>query len=196
MPATQPVARNEVSLYGPDLPPAPAPPSGAFDEKNEAIAGKDSIFALSTAFPHGAELRHGAADGARIYQDEKEEFKDLPSYLKGADYLLVANADASASAGEGVVFKISRPGRVLVAYDDRNSRFPVISSPTPFFLTSDKLIIDGHPHTIYASGVMNGGELNYLGTNSWTDQPPAGTNNYVVFIQTNPDAPVPPLIKK
>jgi hypothetical protein len=94
----------------------------------------------------------------------------------------VANDDAGTSAGEGVVFKIGAVGRVYVAYDDGNVQFPVVSSPTPIKKTTDKLTINGRPHTIYRSGDMNGGELTYIGTNSWTEQAPAGLNNYVVFV--------------
>ena len=70
-----------------------------------------------------------------------------------------------------------------MAYDDRNAHFPIVSSPTGFVKTSDTITIDGHPLTIYQSGPMNGGELTYLGTNNWLDQPVPGADNYVVFVQ-------------
>ena len=169
--------------YGPDLPPAPLPPPGAFDEAKAESSSMETVFALQVAFPKGVEVRHGAAVGMRIYKDRDWAFPELPQELQGADYLAVANDDASTSAGEGVVFKIGKPGRVYVAYDDANEHFPVVSSPTPFKKTSSKIVIGGRAHTIWRSGLMNGGELTYLGTNNWIDKPPGGANNYVVFVQ-------------
>ena len=191
LPATLPVVLNPAPIYGPDLAPAPAPPSGAFEnEAAGASASGEIVLGLTTAFPQGATLLHGAKDGGVIYKDRPWVFKGLPSYLLGTDYLQVANEDATVSAGEGVVFKIGRVGRVYVAYDDGNVRFPMVSSPTGFRKTNDKVIINGRSHTIYQSGQMNGGELTYLGTNSWTEQPPLGLNNYVIFIkqETEPAA--------
>jgi hypothetical protein len=153
-------------------------------EKPGVSATGEVIYDLSTAFPQGATLVKGAADGKHIYKDRDWVFKGLPDYLKGADYLMFANDDAQTSAGEGVVFKIGRVGCVYVAYDDANEHFPVVSSPTGFKKTTDKITINGRPHTIYRSSEMNGGELTYLGTNNWTDKPPVGANNYVVFVQS------------
>lgn len=184
LPAVLPVVMVGEPVYGPDLGPAPKPPMDAFDEELPgASATGESLFGLSVAFPNGAVLAKGAADGKRIYTDEEWVFKGLPDYLKGADYLMVANGDARTSAGEGVVFKIGRVGRVYVVYDDANEQFPVVSSPTGFRKNADKIIINGRSHSIYCSDDMNGGELTYLGTNNWTGTPPADANNYVVFIQ-------------
>ena len=184
MPAVLPVALSQPPIYGPDLAPPPATPPGAFDNVDDGLSATGEIlFGLSVAFQAGAELARHAADGGRIYKDQDWVFAGLPDYLKGADYLMVANSDADTSAGEGVVFKIGKAGSVYVAYDDDNVRFPTVSSPTNFNRTADKIIINGRPHTIYRSGLMNGGELTYLGTNSWTDMPPPGVNNYVVFIK-------------
>ena len=96
----------------------------------------------------------------------------------------MANSDAASAAGEGVVFKVGKRSHVYVAYDDRNTHFPVVSSPTAFTRTNDKIMINGHAHTLYKSGLMNGGELTYLGTNNWTDKPIAGADNYVVLRPT------------
>lgn len=85
------------------------------------------------------------------------------------------------------MFKIGGAGRVYVAYDDGNIRFPIVSSPTRFTPTNDKIRINGHLHTIYKSVPMNGGELTYLGTNSWIEKAPDGLNNYIVFISTETD---------
>jgi beta-galactosidase len=175
---------EEAPQYGPDLPPAPVPPPGAFDSPAaDSSSIGTMIFGLSVAFPGGVQVCHGAGDGKRIYKDRDWVFKGLPDYLKGADYLMVANDDAQTSAGEGVVFKIGRVGCVYVAYDDANEHFPVVSSPTGFKKTSDTISINGRSHTIYRSGEMNGGELTYLGSNNWTEKPPVGANNYVVFVQ-------------
>jgi hypothetical protein len=186
MPATgAPLFQTGPARYGPDLPPPPAPPVGwdAADATAGLSAGGGLINGLNTAFPQGATIMGGGAkDGAVIYKDRPWTFSGLPDYLVGADYLQVANDDAGTSAGEGVVFKIGAVGRVYVAYDDGNVQFPVVSSPTPIKKTTDKLTINGRPHTIYRSGDMNGGELTYIGTNSWTEQAPAGLNNYVVFV--------------
>ena len=188
LPATLPVALKDKPLYGPDLAPAPVPPLGAFDKEDLGSSSSgELILGLTTAFPQGAAVVHGAKDGDVIYKDQPWTFQNLPAYLVGADYLQVANDDASASAGEGVVFNIGKVGRVYVAYDDGNVQFPVISSPTGFKKTDDKITINGRTHTIYRSGVMNGGELTYLGTNSWAEQPPAGLNNYVVFVKPGSD---------
>jgi hypothetical protein len=190
LPAVLPVAFFPQPIYGPDLGPAPTPPPGAFDtDKLGSSATGEIIYDLSTAFPQGATLVKGANDGSVIYKDRPWKFEGLPEYLVGADYLQVANDDATASAGEGVVFKIGTAGRVYIAYDDGNVDFPVRSSPTGFNKTKDKILIGGRPHTIYRSGAMNGGELTYLGTNSWTEQPPPGVNNYVVFIKAEIDEP-------
>ena len=187
MPAFKDVPLSSGEYYGPDLPPAPLPPAGAFDRADDGeSATGETVIGLKVAFPSGAEIVHGAADGARIFKDKDWVFASLPAELLGADFLRVANADASASAGEGVVFKIGKAGRVYVAYDDGNVRFPVVSSPTSFKKTAMKVVIGGRSHTIYQSGAMNGGELNYLGTNSWTEQAPPGLNNYVVFIKALP----------
>jgi hypothetical protein len=184
LPAVLPVTLRD-PVYGPDLGPAPPVPPGAIEvEKPGVSATGEVIYDLSTAFPQGATLVKGAGDGKRIYKDRDWVFKGLPDYLKGADYLMVANDDAQTSAGEGVVFKIGRVGCVYVAYDDANEHFPVVSSPTGFKKTSDKITINGRSHTIYRSGEMNGGELTYLGTNNWTEKPPVGANNYVVFVQS------------
>ena len=170
--------------FGPDLPPAPQPPPGAFEKPCSDLSSTgETIIGLHVAFPNGAEIGHVAADGCRIYKDRDWVFRGLPDCLKGADYLIVANNDVATSAGEGVVFRIGRPGRVYVAYDNANAHFPEIGSPTPFAKTRDTMVIGGRPHTIYRSGEMNGGELTYLGTNNWTDAPPADSNNYVVFVQ-------------
>jgi len=185
MPATLPPLHLGVAKYGPDLPPPPALPPETFDKEPLGLSATgESIIGLTTAFPSGAEVIPAARDGEQIYLDRPWVFQDLPSWLVDAEYLRVANDDASASAGEGVVFKIGKAGRVFVAYDDGNVQFPIVSSPTPFEKTEDKLIIGGRPHTIYRSALMNGGELNYLGTNSWTEQPPEGLNNYVLFVKT------------
>ena len=190
LPAVLPIVLKSKVIYGPDLGPAPAIPTGAFDsDKLGSSATGEIIYDLSTAFPQGAQLIKGVKNGAVIYRDRPWKFEGLPSYLVGADYLLVANEDASASAGEGVVFKIGTAGRVYIAYDDGNLAFPVRSSPTGFTKTKDTLLIGGRTHTIYRSGAMNGGELTYLGTNSWTEQPPPGLNNYVVFIKAELDKP-------
>ena len=190
LPATLPVALGQKPSYGPDLAPAPPPPPGAFDNDDLGTSATGEIIcSLTTAFSQGAAITSGAKDGAVIYKDRPWTFSGLPDYLVGTDYLQVANDDAAASAGEGVVFKIGKAGLVYVAYDDGNVQFPVISSPTGFKKTSDKITIGGRPHTIYRSGQMNGGELTYLGTNSWTEQPPPGLNNYVVFVKAEIDQP-------
>jgi beta-galactosidase len=187
LPTVLPSVLAAAPKYGPDLPPTPAPPPGAFDAPDAASSSiGQTIFGLGVAFPGGVEIRHGAADGQRIYKDRDWVFAGLPDYLKGADYLSVANDDATTSAGEGVVFKIGKPGRVYVAYDDGNEHFPMVCSPTPFKKTEDKIAINGRTHTLYRSAAMNGGELTYIGTNNWTDKPPQRANNYVVFVQ--PDA--------
>jgi len=194
MPVLQPVTLSGTPQYGPDLPIAATPPPGALDQSDaDSSSTGETIFSLSVAFPHGVEIRHAVSDGQRIYKDRDWVFVDLPNYLKGADYLMVANDDATTSAGEGVVFKIGKPGRVYVAYDDANGHFPVMSSPTPFKKTNDKLAINGRAHTIYRSEAMNGGELTYLGSNNWTDQPPTNANNYVVFVQTAEAKPAMPV---
>jgi beta-galactosidase len=190
LPATLPVTIEQEPRYGPDLAPAPPPPPGAFDNDDPGTSSTGEIVcSLTTAFPQGAAITSGAKDGAVIYKDRPWTFSGLPDYLVGTDYLRVANDDAAASAGEGVVFKIGKAGRVYVAYDDGNVQFPVISSPTGFKKIADKITIGGRLHTIYRSGQMNGGELTYLGTNSWTEQPPPGLNNYVVFVKAEIDQP-------
>ena len=191
MPALQPVALSGTPQYGPDLPIAAPPPPGAFDQPNaDSSSTGETIFGLSVAFPSGVEILHNVKDGRRIYKDRDWVFAGLPSYLQGADYLMVANDDGTTSAGEGVVFKIGKPGRVYVAYDDANGHFPMTASPTPFKKTKDKIIINGHAHTIYRSETMNGGELTYFGSNNWTDQPPTNANNYLVFVQPEEAKPV------
>jgi hypothetical protein len=191
LPTAPAVVITNAPLYGPDLTPAPPPPPGAFDNETPGTSATgESILGLTTAFPLGATVVHGAKDGAIIYKDRPWMFQGLPQYLVGADYLQVANDDTTASAGEGVVFKIGTAGRVYVAYDDGNVQFPVISSPTGFKKTADQITINGHPHTIYRSGPMNGGELTYLGTNSWTEPAPPRLNNYVIFVKPETDAPV------
>ena len=131
LPTVLPSVLAAAPKYGPDLPPTPAPPPGAFDAPDAASSSiGQTIFGLGVAFPGGVEIRHGAADGQRIYKDRDWVFAGLPDYLKGADYLSVANDDATTSAGEGVVFKIGKPGRVYVAYDDGNEHFPMVCSPT------------------------------------------------------------------
>lgn len=190
LPAFLPAVFQGNPIYGPDLGPAPTPPPGAFDVENlGASATGETIYDLSTAFPQGATLTHSAQNGSVIYKDRPWAFEDLPDYLVGAAYLQVANDDAMASAGEGVVFKIGTAGRVYIAYDAGNMDFPVRSSPTPIQKTEDRIMIGGRPHTIYRSGQMNGGELTYLGTNSWPEQSPPGLNNYVFFIKAEVDAP-------
>ena len=147
----------------------------------------ESVYYLKVAFAAGAELVHKAANGSQIYKDKDWVFEGLPEYLKGADYLKVANADAVASAAEGVVFKMGRIGRVYVAYDDANAKFPDVSSTTTFEKTNDKIIIGGRPHTLYRTKVLKCGDQVYLGTNSWMDTPPSGVNNYVVFLVVRTD---------
>ena len=187
MPVIEPVALSANPKYGPDLPPAPKPPQDTFEQPDSTDSSTgETIFALSVGFPHGAQICHGVRDGLRIFQDRDWGFVGLPEYLKGADYLMLANDDAATSVGEGVVFKIGKPGHVFVAYDDANEHFPLVCSPTGFKKTTDKIIIQGRPHTIYRSGDMNGGELTYLGSNNWADPPAVNANNYVVFVQ--PDA--------
>ena len=182
-PATLPVVMKDAPIYGPDLPPAPKPPKGAFDnEAGGASATGESVLGLSTAFSQGALVVHGAKDGETIYKDRPWKFEGLPKYLEGAVFLRVANDDVAASAAEGIVFKIGHRGCVCVAYDDGNLEFPTVSSPTRFKKTEDKILVNGRPHTIYRSFPMNGGELTYLGTNSWPQQPPPGLNNYIIFI--------------
>jgi len=188
LPATLAADLNKLPIYGPDLPPAPIPPAGLFENDDTgASATGESIFALSTAFPQGADLKQNVKNGDLIYKDNPWEFEGLPDYLIGSDYLQVANNDASTSAGEGIVFKIGKAGRVYIAYDDGNVQFPVISSPTPFSPTEDRIIINGRVHTIYRSAPMNGGELTYIGTNSWLKKAPEGLNNYIVFIKSEID---------
>ena len=190
LPAVLPREFKPKPNYGPDLPPAPPPhPDALATEQLGSSATGELIFGLSTAFPQGASLTAYAQNGSIIYKDRPWVFEKLPDYLVGASYLQVANDDASASAGEGVVFKIGTAGRVYIAYDEGNPQFPVRSSPTGFKKTEDKIIINGRPHVIYRSGAMNGGELTYLGTNSWTEQAPGGVNNYIVFIKAEIDAP-------
>ena len=107
-PAVEPVVFDGPPQYGPDLGPPPPVPPHAFDQAT--VTGSSAlVFDLSVAFPHGVEVRHGAADGKPVYRDRNWVFAGLPSYLDGADYLLVANDDATTSAGEGVVFKIGQP---------------------------------------------------------------------------------------
>lgn len=186
----QPLLGEAKPVYGPDLPPPPPVPPHAFDQKEAgASASGASILDLRTIFPKGALLTHDARDGKTIYQDRPWVFEGLPSYLAGCDYLKVAQEDVTATAGEGIVFRIGKAGRVYVAYDDANPHFPEVSSPTGFHKTKDTIIINGRPHTIWESGDMNGGELCYLGTSSWTDQPPQGINNYVLFIKSGTGYP-------
>jgi hypothetical protein len=184
LPATLPVVFTRTPQYGPDLPEVTYPPADALFESDETAisASGEPVFALSTIFEHGVKVVKNAQNGALIYSDRPWVFEGLPPYLIGAYYLQVANDDASASAGEGVVFKIGKAGRVYVAYDDGNTQFPVVSSPTGFKATTDKIYINRRPHTIYRSYEMNGGELTYLGTNSWIEKAPQGVNNYVIFI--------------
>jgi len=184
LPATLPVILKSRASYGPDLAPVPPITIGIFDNDDLGTSATgEMIFGLSTAFPQGATLIQGVKNGAVIYKDRPWTFIGLPEYLVGAWYLQVANDDAIASAAEGIMFKIGKAGRVYIAYDDGNVQFPLRSSPTGFNKTDDKIIINGHQHSIYQSGAMNGGELTYLGTNSWIEQPPAGLNNYIVFVK-------------
>jgi hypothetical protein len=184
LPAALPAIFTKKPHYGPDLQMVTYPAADSLFE-NEATAvsaSGESVFALSTIFEHGVKAVNNAQNGSPVYSDRPWVFNGLPPYLIGADYLQVANDDASASAGEGVVFKIGKAGRVYVAYDDGNIQFPVISSPTGFTATNDKIYINNRPHTIYRSYEMNGGELTYMGTNSWAEKAPQGVNNYVIFI--------------
>ena len=185
LPTTLPVAiEPQKEIYGKDLPRyiLPADAEQSETDGTAVSATNEAIFNLSTAFPQGARLKNNVQNGDSIYSDRPWKFSQLPEYLKGAHYLLVANDDACTSAGEGVVFNIGTAGRVYIAYDDRNVQFPVKSSPTPFKITHDKIYVNGYPHTIYRSEPMNGGELTYLGTNSWIEKAPEGINNYIVFI--------------
>jgi hypothetical protein len=188
LPAILPVKLSDEVKYGKDLPPAPTVPKTFFEKESIALSATgEAVIDMSTAFPQGAILCNNAQNGSKIYSDRPWVFEGLPAYLKGAYYLQVANDDAVTSAGEGVVFKIGGAGRVYVAYDVGNIRFPIVSSPTQFTPTNDKIRINGHLHTIYKSGPMNGGELTYLGTNSWIEKAPDGLNNYIVFISTETD---------
>lgn len=185
LPAILPIKIDpQKELYGKDLPNYIKIEENENMEDEIAIsATKETIFNLSTAFPKGVILKNNVQNGDSIYSDRPWRFQQIPEYLKGAHYLLVANDDACTSAGEGIVFNIGKAGRIYVAYDDRNIKSLIWSSPTPFIKTSDKLYVNGFPHTIYKSEIMNGGELTYLGTNSWTEKAPSGVNNYIVFIK-------------
>ena len=180
--------------YGPDLPPAPRPPAGTFDKHdyapnplNEKEKQENRAFGrLNVAFADRGKIVADAKDGAKIYSDQPWTFEHLPEYLKGAEYIQVANKDASTAAAEGFVFTLFKPATVYIAYDEVNPSLPVNNSGTVFTPTGDSLSINGHKHRIYKSSSLKGLQELYLGTNNWPDKPPAGVNNYLVFVKPAP----------
>lgn len=177
-------------VYGPDLPPAPPRKPTPYDfiyrEKGVAVDG--AIIRNLGSVWHGARIGKAAKNGARVYAPRLKEknplvFVDLPDYLVGSEYVMAWENDRGFKAAEGMVFTMGKSGRVYVAYDERNEHFPALGCPTKFKKTADKITVNDRSLALYESERMKEGDLMYLGTNNWPDDPLKGGMNYVVFVK-------------
>ncbi|HWA25018.1 MAG TPA: DUF4982 domain-containing protein [Lacunisphaera sp.] len=166
------------------LPPArPAPVvdplAGLAPSRVAAPAGRRFVKAFSYSGPtRSVHLESDAQDAKRIYVDRDGFYDELPTVLKGADYLQPAAADAHYNAEDLMEITVPVGTVVSVAHDDRLVRPSWLTQqfqPTPRFL-----VIDGHRLTLFERQVKEDASLT-LGANQREGATEAALM-YLVFI--------------
>lgn len=118
-----------------------------------------------------------ANTGDQMYADREEEFKFLPEYLKGSEYLLLPNADANYKALDLLHLSVEKDATIFIAHDEKVE--------TPLWLASDfeetegKIFVENHHHTIFKKDLKAGSTLT-LGGNADEVAVDEG-NMYIVF---------------
>ncbi len=123
-----------------------------------------------------------AQDGRRIYSDSEYTFARLPTGLKGAEYIRVANGDKLYSAVDLIEIAVKGGTIVSVAHDDRLERPGWLTRQ--FKATDGSLTIDGRSMKIFQRRVDQGESLT-LGSNT-EDVATKACNMYVVFVNAAP----------
>lgn len=120
-----------------------------------------------------------ANTGDQMYVDREEEFKFLPEYLKGSEYLLLPNDDTNYKALDLIHLSVEKDATIFIAHDDQVE--------TPLWLSMDyektegKLFVGEHIHTIFKKNVKENSTLT-LGGNADETNVEDG-NMYIVFVK-------------
>jgi beta-galactosidase len=125
----------------------------------------------------GVTVAEDAQDGKRVYLDLDETFASLPSELRGADYVLAAEADAGYPAVDLMELAVPAGSAVYVAHDDRIERPAWLTRQ--FRPTAWRLSVGGHFLTLFERAAVAVPTSLTLGANS-EDSRAAG-HMYVVF---------------
>jgi beta-galactosidase len=127
---------------------------------------------------HGVRVERDAEDGKKIYADRAETFANLPTGLRGSDYVQAASADESYNAVDLMEVAVKDGAMISVAYDVRSHPPEWL---TRQFKASDlKLTINGQGMSVFQHRA-SGDESVTLGANNDSEKHPA-RNMYVVFV--------------
>lgn len=122
-------------------------------------------------------LQRPVQAGEKIYCDRDYVFGEVPSRLRGADWIRTAEADAAYSAVD--LYEIAVPaGTVLYIAHDRRAAVPSWLAQQ-FAATGSALTVDGQPLELYQRAFATDGSVT-LGSNTDEAHPPPA-HQYVVF---------------
>jgi beta-galactosidase len=124
--------------------PAPQP---AVQSPMQAVSGR-FIRQFSYSGPTtGVRVEQEARDGKKMFSDANYVFASLPAALRGADYILAANADRLYNAVDLMEIAVKAGAIISVAHDDRLGRPGWLTRE--FEPTNSILTLDGQPMRIF-----------------------------------------------
>lgn len=117
--------------------------------------------------------------GNQMYSDHEEEFKFMPEYLMGSEYLLLPNADTNYKALDLIHLSVTKDATMFIAHDN------TLNSPLwlseEFEKTEGKLFVNGKTHTVFKKDLSADSTIT-LGGNSDEDDV-SDSNMYLVFVK-------------
>ncbi|MBG9988241.1 DUF4982 domain-containing protein [Aerococcaceae bacterium DSM 111176] len=124
-------------------------------------------------------IRTNVSTGDQMYADEEEEFKFMPDYLIGSEYLLLPNSDSNYKALDLIHLSVVKDSSLFIAHDDSLIR-PLWLTEN-FDETDGKLFVKGKEHTIFKQDLSADSTIT-LGGNADSEDVKSG-NMYLVFVK-------------
>ncbi len=182
---------NGYSSALPTLPAVPVPqrrnigeklpaPQPAVQLPKQAVSGRFvRQFSYSGPTP-GVRVEQDARDGKKSFSDADHVFASLPAALRGADYILAANADRLYNAVDLMEIAVKAGTIVSVAHDDHLDRPGWLTRE--FEPTNWSLTIGGQPMRIFQHRAARDESLT-LGANT-ENAGDTACNMYIVFVNS------------
>lgn len=137
-------------------------------------------FSYSGAHESGG-VKVNTKNGDLIFSDREYEFKDLPVYLLGGEYIQAANDDKAYQALDLMNFTVSKESDVYIAHDDRLPRPDWLLEE--FTDIGEKIVLDedGNEHSLFHKKVDADTTLTLGGNQEGTNI--SSSNMYTVFVK-------------